>query len=48
MGVDISVNYCTERYFNGTVMTGFPLKEDRKAKETSKILTRYFRYETLT
>jgi len=27
-------------------MTGFPLKEDRKAKETSMFFTRYFSYET--
>lgn len=48
MGVNISVNYCTEQYFNETIMTGFPPKEDRKAKETSMFLTRYFRYETQT
>ena len=28
IGANISVNYCTEQYFNETVMTGFPPKED--------------------
>lgn len=33
--MNISVNYCTEQYFNETVMTGFPQKDEKNPKETS-------------
>jgi hypothetical protein len=33
IGMNISVNYYTEHYFNKTVMTGYPQKEGKDLKK---------------